>query len=1378
MSNRLVRQIDPRPRDEVVTPKFVSEYSKASNIVLVGDPGSGKSFLFDALAQQESTKVQSARAFLNTPAHLAGDFLFIDALDERRAGRTDQATIDLIVQRLFEINPSRVRLACRAHDWLGGTDLAAFHPYFAQSGGHFVLALESLTPTEQENILRGCGVTQPKQFIREAEQRGLSDFLDNPQNLIMLAEAVQKKAWPTSRLELFEETTVLLLKEHNKNRTDSGGGQFTVKEVRAPASAASALRLISDVEGISLSGAETSELYPSYRTIPFAKPELVLASLERRTFRSIGSNIVDYSHRVRAEYAAAGWLADKIRNGLPLSRVQALVGIDGIPAPELRGVHAWLAVLLPEFSETVIDADPLGILIYSDPSSLSLSQRERLLKALTKLAAADPFFKPEKLAISAASAMCKPDMTPALKLALKDTTAPFGIKQFILELLCVAPPRVNLQQEILKVIAEQSQPFGLKAPALRAAARLGPNAAKSIVKIYYQLGESAEDIRLKGFILSTFYVGNFSAKDVSDLYGAVLKCDDKLLSGVLWQVSNSIPTDDLTRVFDAIENRHDSQSELGSKENHYEIEHFIERLLTRSIHEKVENISGAQLWSWLNLQFNIHGDHSSLSSSAIRQQLKNRPDLAKEVFEAAIDMYSGKTPAWRLSTGLREAMPLSLSAEPLRWLNDKISLGVEDPVKLAALYDLALSWTFAGDDNVDIFESLYLLGETNNHLTPIRDRLLSSEVRSWQADDKLIATRATEKRVAGRRRNLQQFESEISSIRNGNSSNWVVWLADLYFANFNDVDGSASPRERILNELGTDNVSAALDGLKAHLRSENIPSLKEVTEAREKNSYPRLWYALLAGMDELWIERSNLDGFSDEELKALVAIDLELPTSSRSKDGVETIDARAWKGHLLATKTSLVKDAYLFLAEAGLTARSQFVHGFYELMNDEAFAKFRGGIAVHLLESYPELLPERLEELLKVALAESPRPKLADLIQRYSGQDNLPDAQRQLWAIAAYLLEPNEATESSLRRISSPSIVWQMRALTSYDREGKNKLGIAIRPIQRELFARIAAGYFPSASHPTGGWSGDENPWDASEYIRLLLDALSVERDDQATSALERLLEAEEMKTYVGSVRHALANQRARNREMNYKQPNWTEAISTLTGGPPANVADLHAILVENLKEISVRIGTQNIDVYKGFWNEDSYGRPTNPKIEESARDVLLGLLKPRLDPLNVITEPEGHMAADKRADITAALPGKKISIELKRDIHPELWTAPATQLDRFYARDHEASGYGIYGVFWYGSSRSRRLPKHPDESPAPKSSTELEVMLNEIIAAQKRYKLRAVVIDVSISDGRKFSGKNSKAKIKKTKATKTKVKKSNAVASNKTKPRKKLQKL
>ena len=41
------------------------------------------------------------------------------------------------------------------------------------------------------------------------------------------------------------------------------------------------------------------------------------------------------------------------------------------------------------------------------------------------------------------------------------------------------------------------------------------------------------------------------------------------------------------------------------------------------------------------------------------------------------------------------------------------------------------------------------------------------------------------------------------------------------------------------------------------------------------------------------------------------------------------------------------------------------------------------------------------------------------------------------------------------------------------------------------------------------------------------------------------------------------------------------------------------------------RISRENTDIYKSFWNLDSYSRPQTPRPEEACRDTLVTLLRP-----------------------------------------------------------------------------------------------------------------------------------------------------------------------
>ena len=112
--------------------------------------------------------------------------------------------------------------------------------------------------------------------------------------------------------------------------------------------------------------------------------------------------------------------------------------------------------------------------------------------------------------------------------------------------------------------------------------------------------------------------------------------------------------------------------------------------------------------------------------------------------------------------------------------------------------------------------------------------------------------------------------------------------------------------------------------------------------------------------------------------------------------------------------------------------------------------------------------------------------------------------------------------------------------------------------------------------------------------------------------------------------------------------------------------------------------------------------------------------------------EPEGHMVDDKRADIAVARPGMKVVVELKKDTHQDVWNAAQEQLDRFYTRDTEAKGFGIYGVFWFGEKRKKKVPAPPDGVAEPRTATEMARALCGLVPESARSRIFVIVFDVA----------------------------------------------
>jgi hypothetical protein len=95
-------------------------------------------------------------------------------------------------------------------------------------------------------------------------------------------------------------------------------------------------------------------------------------------------------------------------------------------------------------------------------------------------------------------------------------------------------------------------------------------------------------------------------------------------------------------------------------------------------------------------------------------------------------------------------------------------------------------------------------------------------------------------------------------------------------------------------------------------------------------------------------------------------------------------------------------------------------------------------------------------------------------------------------------------------------------------------------------------------------------------------------------------------------------------------------------------------------------------------------------------------------------------------------MPGRKTLFELKRDYHPDVWSALEGQLDRFYTIDPDAKGFGVYGIFWFGAKRPSPIPPPPHGFRRPESAEEMERALGDLIPADKRSRLAVVIIDVS----------------------------------------------
>jgi hypothetical protein len=1347
MTDRNVRQISPPVEgNEEQLPQPFSAFAGHTNIVLLGDPGAGKTYLFQESARAEGGRYLKARAFLNIPTFPPNSILYIDGLDERRAGRGDQGTIDAIVQKLFAISPAKVRLSCRMVDWLGETDRAAFEPYFDVGGGAVVLRLEHLSLLEQQAILatQGMNRADADAFITEAQARGLQEYLDNPQNLIMLLEAVRSGSWPETRKELFELSTRLLLSEPNREHANTRG--FGAEELRGTVGAISSARLISDVAGISLTAQDASDDVPTYRSLAFIDLQKAEVAFARRAFE--GGPLpesVDYGHRTTAEFLGAAWLADTIRAGLPLGRVLALIGVDGRPTPELRGLHAWLPVFLPEYADRLIEADPYGVLTYGDAASLTPSGRRYLLGALGRLSERDPWFRSGRWQAPAIGALARPDMVEAFREVLRSETATFGLRSVVVDALARGTPLPALKDDLAAVLMRHTSPFAERLDAMLALLRLDPEGKEAVIEICRRrLGDSDNDLRLRSEIIAELYSDGFGPEDVAHLLGAILASEHQVPTGALWSISQRISESDIPAVlsgFEPIERQLRSEME---RQNVWEVASTFERFLFRALRGSALCLEAASIWKWLTVRHSFRNSYGGGASNTegLREILQANPVLLRALADHFLDTVVADANRWGTYFEFREITAHAIRPEQLLdWVTAYLPRIEHGGDKEQFLYEIALGLiSVETDRGRQLFAELYAMGDTRDELREVRDRSMSTAIpaallrRNARRTERDFEAQSSERH--------RRFEADADVIRTGMHLGWLADAARIYFGllRLPNDDGASTPLERLTRFVGESNVTTAMEGFVATLSRPDVPDLQSVASlAADRQTY-NWWYALVAGLEQRWCRTPHFDGLSDDLLRSVLAIAQAYLVFARDENGSE-LPPPAWRSAIYAERPELARDAYMALAQAALRKRGQHIEGLYELLGNDALAMFRRETTLSLLGEFPNAAPPILRQLLTAGLA-IPGAHLEMLTAARdvlsAPHDEIGEDQRELWLVAAYFLAPREFEARVITNAQMhPAFVFALRDFSGYERHGDGESPIALPVSQLEFLAQLTGSLYPEAPFPNGVSGGDQNPWDASEFMRYLVNVISASTSETATDALVRLESDDKLSSYRSHIRHALANQRVRRREVEYDRPDWTGTLHVLTNGRPVNVSDLHALLIAHLEDIKANIADGNTDAYKQFWNEDQYGRVTSPKPEESCRDVLLGFLKTVLLPLGVTVEPEGHMARDRRADISVAMPGRKTLFELKRDYHPDVWTALEGQLDRFYTIDPEAKGFGVYGIFWFGAGRPAPIPAPPRGVPRPKSPEEMEQMLRELLPDEKQSRLAVVVIDVSGSTSR-----------------------------------------
>jgi len=602
-------------------------------------------------------------------------------------------------------------------------------------------------------------------------------------------------------------------------------------------------------------------------------------------------------------------------------------------------------------------------------------------------------------------------------------------------------------------------------------------------------------------------------------------------------------------------------------------------------------------------------------------------------------------------------------------------------------------------------------------------------VDDWQIKDAEGRAKRIAEQDARRRHNIERLESHVGAIHRGEHG-CLEHFARVWFGLFVDLDHSAQPFERLVSETNGRIAAALRDGFVALLhRLDLMPSPREIAELCLQGHRRTISEAALAGLD-IVAARSQKEFLTLPEatLASGFCLNLAVPTDGE----------RRWPGWIRAQRPDLAGAALLEFLRPLLEAKVEHVPGIHGLHEAGTFLA-APAVVLTLLREFPDAEVGTLEVLISAALGQCDQgavERLANEALR-SSENNLSYGARLRWTAVAFLFA-SERYAASLSELTDQSadaakqlFVFLKSCWSAVARSNRLDHGL-LQPL-----IAILAGRFSNADARRGGRVGEAEPEDIARFIRQLIDRLSNDATKSASEALQRLRSDPRLASWLDYLRHAAAVQMRNRREASFRYADVGKVVATLANRAPANAADLQALVADHLRDLAKQIRDGATDAWKSFWNTDSHGNATRPRVENECRDRLLDLLRDKLARHNVAADREASFAGHTRADIKVTAGIMAMPVEIKRHYHRELWTAPQEQLRDLYSRDPATDARGIYLVFWFGEEKGRALPRPPSGIARPRSADELRERLVEAMPTEDRRRIEVSVIDCAKAHSR-----------------------------------------
>lgn len=1310
-------------------------------IVVLAEPGGGKTELMKSFAQKLNTSVLNASVFAYVGADKENSPLVIDAVDE--IARIDQSGIHKLLTFARTSKPTHVIMSSRSSEW----GLASTHIFEQFLGSPpMVVRLKEFDQDEQLAIFKHHAPEEDFfAFQAQVARFSLEMLLPNPQFLKMFTDAyLESGRHFADKRSIFALAVERLAKEVNPNIPKASTPLSVAQKIAFSAEVYTKL-LLSGAEGISTIDAMASRMYPMLSAL-FSGSTACYDILSTQLFKP-GDNEDQHRsvHKIVAEYCAANYLIRRIADPvdvLTLPKCLPIIAPNGIARDELRGLLGWMAALGNKpVQESIIELDAYAVLANGDPSQLERSSKRQLLHRLKEIETADPYFRRGDFwrRFSAAGFFTQ-DVVEEIKPLL--TMSNDGhLRDLILELLADSPVNSQLTPELSLLTLNPSESEHIRTLASRClinvkeydfigalavlifeASNISLNIAAKVIEVTGP--EKFNHTYLSGFLLVCANLYPDHKAQFERVAGT--RYFIKKLISCFSQHTLELLLDELT---------HNLHCHCGKKSYECDCRNGISKIVGSMVDRYFElapaPFDPVRIWQWIgNLNFHHHCQPGqSKSVQVLRENEILRQGIIAHVFGPLTD----RKEIFNIRVEKFDGHLYSHSGLHL-WRND---------------YKFILDLAFK-TDNVDLWASFLVNHQRYKNKeeqgpddlrAQMRQHALSRPafMREWARYNNAMKLSQQEHQVrrfrhsrSMKRHDRKRQEIRAANMKFVNENREIVesgrhWSCLVHFAELVLMDTA-----KIELEFGDEKlVRTALRNCLDFITPE-VPTLPELAALKCESKCRHSVIILYAACLEILRAEGNLECVNIELLTAL-RTNIHMGYNSVS---TEERDALQTEIDRLIFPDSESAEKYLRQYVEPQLAQPCPHPEIWMLSGEEVFRHSRAKLSIEWLRRFTDLSLDSVDTLFEMAAQYGDREDLKEVIadrcsEMMSGWPNPTENEdierkRIFWMVRDfYFLENITATYWAWLKSDKDNL------LHFYERSGRmsrseHSAWPELTSIKVEAILDAFIEHWPHVDLPDSWDSDSPKEEKAYRFLTDLIWSINSDTTNNAIPVLGRLLDDPRFTSLHKDLQSIYAAQIRKKALRDFEPPTPDEIVQRLDCDSVVTVEGLRQLVIQELNDFQKAIDGGEFNSADRFYEK-------NERLNEvKSAEIIAERLNLRLGLQGISITLEHQLKGQNRCDFTASklIGGRRrlLVTEVKGQWHRELYSAASAQLYERYAIHPDAEQQGIFLVIWFGESETVASRK----THGIKTAQELKISIETVLPADLHGLIDVFVLDVS----------------------------------------------